>query len=226
MKLNYSRLLLAYLSILVPSDLYGAVDDFALVSPTDGDTRIVFTIDYSLGTHEGRILDAQGKVSYNFENQKLTQASFKVPISEIRTGDEERDCHMVEALGLDYSASEFPEEHVCSDKNTLPKEGGNSVRYPNIEFEVEKVEIKTEPFKKEKDGVLVVTGIWKIHGQDHKDTIQMTYTPTEDGFQLSGKTQLDTDDFGITVKSAKILFVTISTDDKVNIDLNLHFKKQ
>ncbi len=54
-----------------------------------------------------------------------------MPIAAMSTGSTTRDCHMREALGINYQGSRFPGDHVCVN-DQVPATGPDSVVFPDI----------------------------------------------------------------------------------------------
>jgi len=61
----------------------------------------------------------------------IAQGEFRVPIASMSTGSSTRDCHMREALGIDYAHSRFPTDHVCVN-DQLPSSGPDAAAFPEI----------------------------------------------------------------------------------------------
>ena len=90
-----------------------ALGTWAIVPQANGDVGMAFSLGWSLGTHEGRASRVTGSVQAQVEPFAIAQGEFRVPIAAMSTGSSTRDCHMREALGIDYARSQFPAEHVC-----------------------------------------------------------------------------------------------------------------
>ena len=97
-------------------------------------TGVTFSIPYTAGNHKGFARAIDGLVETD-DNDQLVSAQFTVPIESLTTSHKTRDCHMFEALGLDYSTSQFPEKHVCNSQNQLPLSGPNAITYPSLTFQ-------------------------------------------------------------------------------------------
>lgn len=182
--------------------------------PTLENASIQFFLPYTLGIHEGKVNQIEGKVVLDVNNLSEIKGEFSVPINSLTTGDRERDCHLQESLGLNYTVSDFPEKHVC-DHNQLPASGKNAVVYPIIHFKVLKTKVLPE------ENSIEVEGEWTIHGVTHADQIKMKMIPEGKNIRLKGETKFSLKNYGIVVKSAKVLFVTISVKDELRLVLNL-----
>lgn len=190
---------------------------YALVPQEKDSTGVTFSIPYSLGTHDGVAKKISGSVTLDLSQPKKVLGSFKVQIHDLQTGNTNQDCHLREALGIDYSKSNYPKEHVCSSDDKLPESGVDSVVYPNIEFKIKSFELKDKK-------VVAVTGAWEIHGVSQSTTIPIELIPEKTGFRLVGTTQISLASHQIEVKPAKIIFAKITVDDIVTVKFDLRFQ--
>jgi polyisoprenoid-binding protein YceI len=108
-----------------------APGSWAIVPHSNGNLGITFTLGWSLGTHEGQASRVTGAVQAQAEPFMIGQGEFRIPITAMSTGSVTRDCHMREALGINYSGSRFPADHVCVN-DQVPASGPDSVVYPDI----------------------------------------------------------------------------------------------
>lgn len=185
------------------------------VSGTSQDRpAVVFRVPYSSGVHEGRALAIEGAVVGDLSAPQSLKGEFKVPIASLLTGNASRDCHLREALGLDYSKSAYPREHVCGSENTLPGQGPDSIVYPEINFKLKSV-VQKGPEEAE------LSGEWTIHGKSRLSRFMVKTRYEGDKVRIRGDLSLSLRDFDIQVKPAKILFLTIKVDDKVDVALDL-----
>jgi polyisoprenoid-binding protein YceI len=165
---------------------------------------VKFTIPYTFGTHEGVSHIILGEVTIDTSNPSVSTGEFIVPINSFKTNDDERDCHLREALGLNYQ---------------------NSVIYPMINFKILSVtsqdSIKQIPLDRE--SMIDVEGQWTIHGITKQVKLPMKIIPNGKKFRTIGEFPFSLSDYNIIVKSNKILFVTIGVKDqlKVLIDFSL-----
>src|SRR5215471_21288056 len=93
-------------------------------------------IPYTFGTHQVAATQIEGQIELDSKSLDVRSGHLWVSISELKSDDPKRDCHMREALGLDYSRSRFPKEHVCDGQNRLPTSGNDAIVYPRIELRV------------------------------------------------------------------------------------------
>jgi len=207
--------------------------DYVLVRHEDGTTGVTFLIGYSAGTHHGRATDASGSAVLGIDPVQSVNAKFIVPIDSMTTGNEKRDCHMKQSLGLDYALSRFPREHVCNDQFRLPSTGPDSIAFPNIEFEL----LGWKPTSVDAPNTLVpgatlnvlARGRWTMHGQtkemvseEAQDMIPLQLSIAEgmtDVLRVKGSFMVSLNDYGIVVKP--LLLITTRDKAKVTLDLLL-----
>ena len=206
------------LFITVPA--LAAPQTFGVAARPDGSTGVVFRLPYTGGTHTGHARRILGGLQVDPGDLTKTTGHLIVPIASIVTGDLKRDCHMRESLGLDYSASKFPEEHVCDNNQQLQPTGPDSVVFPTIEFNLTGASAgRLQP------GVatpVTVHGRFFIHGIQRVLAIPATVTLTaQNQILVQAKGGLRLADFGIIVK--KFLFINVG--ESAQIDLNLLFAR-
>lgn len=177
------------------------------------DSKIDIRAKYTFGTHELATTQINGHVKE--ENGKFS-GNFVVPIKSIKEGRKTLECHLHEALGLDYDKSGYPEEHVCSKTDELPNYGPDSISFPDIRFQIDNVEQSEDSF--------LVTGQWTIHGISKTEKIEIKFQEIEPGLKkLQGKLKFNLKDYGVIVKKAFIISVNNEVD--VNLDLKLRKKE-
>ena len=192
----------------------------ALSAPTvfqplsEKNTGIHFTLPYSLGTHDGDVHVLKGGMTLDLASLSSSAGELHVPINSITTGNEERDCHLQESLGLDYQQSDYPKEHVCT-KNQLPASGKNAVSFPEIILKI------TSLKKQENNGFTEATGSWTIHGVTVPTRLSVKLTFEGSKLRIQGSQPFSLKAFGIQVKSAHVLFATISVEDQAKLDFNI-----
>ena len=210
--------LVAALGIVGPA--FAKVQIWRLAQGKDG-PGITTTLSYSMGTHDNRVTRAEGEVRLDPEAAEGLTGELRVPIEAIVSGDNERDCHMREALGLDYARSKFPGEHVCQD-DKLPKE---SIAFADIRLTLRAArapDVATLPAGKETP--IEVEATWTIHGVTRPARLHLTASPdagTPGAVRVRGMSLVPLKDFGVVVKSAKVLFATISVGPVVNVKFDL-----
>ncbi|MFN9066994.1 MAG: hypothetical protein ACK5V3_07185, partial [Bdellovibrionales bacterium] len=153
-------------------------------------------------------------------------------IESLTTSNKTRDCHMLEALGLNYNDSQFPERHVCNSQDQLPKTGPNSIAYPSIAFQFQN--FSQEPSVPLQVGVPTkarVRALLQIHGvtrQFNALPIQVTKT-TKQGqtfLRVQSQFQLSLQNFNIIVKPVKIGPFSFGVKDTLSVSLDLILKEQ
>lgn len=194
---------------------------------------IEFSVDYncvvSTCTHDGVGENVQGTVILSNEGE-FQGAQFSVKIDDLSTFNELRDCHMREALGLNYDLSQFPKDHVCQNDG-LPSTGPNSIAYPNVI-------VKFVRFVTPESGVLIRPGETKtrdivISLKIHNVTKEVVVNGAtleqkpDQSLVVKGQFSLDRRDFGIVVKPFSLGFTSITVDNliRVKINLNLFYSK-
>lgn len=190
---------------------------YRIVQSSGHGTGIEFHIPYSMGTHDGDAHEVTGTVTLDLSNPSTAKGGFKVPIGSLTTGDKSRDCHLLEAMGLDYTQSKYPNEHVCNGVDKIPSDPSNVIIYPDIEFKLKSIQMA--------DGKISnIDGEWIIRGVATPAHIPVKVTPDGQGFRVTGTSPISLSAHHIVVKSAKLLFVTISVEDTATVDLDLHFE--
>lgn len=187
---------------------------------------IHFQLPYSLGTVLGEVLIIGGKVTIDTENAALSNGTFKVPIDSLYTNKPMRDCHLREALGINYEESDFPKTHVCSEKFQIPFEGKNAIAYPLITLKILSLKNKEANNKKismDHETKVEVSGEWTIHGKTLPSIFELKILPTPNSksIKILGETIFSLKAFGIIVRPAKILLFPIKTEDQVRVSFNV-----
>ncbi len=195
---------------------------------------VTFQIGYSAGVHDGTTSEMTANVTLSQKNAIL-KGDFKIPISQISTGNSTRDCHMREALGINYTDSKFPTDHVCDSDNQLPQTGPDSIAYPEIRFKFTNVKKDSgtelpEVLEVGKAYKVAIQGQWIIHGQTvdlaanegtESIPVQVKLLDAEtQEIQVTGKFQISLKAFNIIVKPFKIAFIQSGVADNAKVTLN------
>lgn len=213
---------LSLLVLLVSTSVFAELKTFKLADKNG----VSFHLPYSLGVHDGEARIDKDHLSLDINNPTNSSGEFIVLIDNMTTGNPKRDCHMREALGLNYGQSDFPNEHVCDDKNQLPSTGKNAVIFPEIIFKILSLKSldKSKTILKDQETPIEVEGQWTIHGVSQKEKLQLKVIPEDGKFRIQGDTQFSIKAYNIVVKSAKVLFATISVKDQAKVNFNLLFE--
>jgi hypothetical protein len=176
--------------------------------------KIDITIGYTLGTHKLHSASLSGGLTQAGDSLESVSGELLVPIREIKEGSEKLECHLQSSLGIDYTKSRFPGEHVCDSDNRLPETGPDRIVYPNIELKIEKL-------KKVSEDLYEAEARWTIHGVSQKvPSLRMKLENRGDEIVSTGETQFRLSDFGIVVKRAFVISVSETTDMKWSITFN------
>ena len=184
---------------------------------------ITVSLHYTFGTHEVRALRAPGEVRFDPDAPEAVRGSLRVAIDALKSDNAERDCHMREALGLDYAGSRYPKDHVCAG-DAIP---AGMVAYPEIVLELQGA--RAPPVANlavGKETPISLEATWTLHGVRRPARLDLTLSraaQTPGALRIRGSSQIRLQDFGVVVKSATIVFVTSSVDEiaTVHFDLTL-----
>lgn len=177
--------------------------------------QVQFRVPYTMGTHEGRLTELSGRLLYDTKTDRLQEGHFRFKIADLKTGDRKKDCHLQEAMGINYNGSPYPDNHICDDKDQLAKE---AVTFPDVTFDIGTAATGKPTSANEVE--MEVSGRWKIHGQGKEITVPLQLTKSESGLTVKSSFPLSLKDFGIIVK--KFLFIAV--EDRVTVTLSLPFK--
>lgn len=186
-------------------------------------TGVKFFVPYTFGTHTGEARMFAGSMTLDNADPQSSRGEFSVPINSMTTDKAERDCHMMEALGLDYGEADFPEEHVCTDSYTLPATGKNAVKYPTILLKIHSVK-SLEPSKlihTDRETKIEVDGEWIIHGKSYQWKFPLSLTPDGEKFKVHGTVPFSLKNHDVIVKSQRVLFVDINVKDNIKVEFNM-----
>lgn len=222
---NSTLILLLSFSILTNAKVYSPQVQ------SGNQTGVTFSIPYTAGNHEGYARKIDGLVETD-ENDQLISAQFIVPIESLTTSNKTRDCHMFEALGLDYTISQFPEQHVCNSQDLLPRTGSNSIAYPNIAFQFQN--FSQEPTVPLQVGVPTkarVKAVLQIHGVTRQlNSLPIMVTKSirqgQAVLRIQSQFQLSIQDYKIIVKPVRIGPFSFGVKDTLSVSLNIVLKEQ
>lgn len=211
------------LAVLVSAPAMGEPRIYRVASPSEG-SKAEAVVVYSLGSHTQVAQEIRGEVTLDPATLASGSGAVVVPLSGIRGDGGTRDCHMREALGLDYAAGgRFPGEHVCDGQDRLPASGPESVAFPDIRLEL----LGARPLD---DLSLLASGQpvrvevdvrWTLHGvsREKKELVRVLRDGT--GLRARSRSTVVLAEFGVVVKSTKVLFAEIKVGDAVTVTYDL-----
>lgn len=212
-----------FFSALLPLVALGEPRTYRVAPAAEG-SKAEAVVVYSLGTHTQVAQDIRGEVTLDPTTLSGGSGTVVVPIAGIRGDGSTRDCHMREALGLDYAAGgRFPKEHVCDGENRLPTSGPESIAFPDIRLEV----LGARPLD---DLSLLDSGKpvrveldarWTIHGVTRQQKELTRVVREGDGLHVRGRSTVVLADYGIVVKATKVVFAEIKVGDAVTVTYDL-----
>lgn len=211
--------IICLLLLIISNSSFGEIKEYKLVEKTG----VTFHLPYTLGTHDGEVRIGKDHLNMDLTNPINSSGEFIVSIDSMTTGDSKRDCHMREALGLNYEQSDFPKEHVCNENNQLPLTGKNAVVFPEIIYKILSLKSldKSGTIHADMETLVEVEGQWTIHGVNQKEKMLLKMTPENGKFRIQGETQFSLKSYNVVVKSAKVLFITIEVKDHAKVNFNL-----
>jgi hypothetical protein len=212
-----------FLLVLIPLAALGEPRTYRVATVAEGSKAEAIVV-YSLGNHTQTAQEIRGEVTLDTTTLSGGSGTVVVPIAAIHGDGSTRDCHMREALGLDYTAGgRFPKEHVCDDKNRLPASGPESVAFPDIRLEILGARPLDElsllgsgkPVRVELDAR------WTVHGVT-KQQKELTRVVREgNDLHARGRSTIVLADHGVVVKATKVLFAEITVGSAVTVTYDL-----
>jgi polyisoprenoid-binding protein YceI len=206
---------LALLSTLSPLPARAAPEAYGIRLAGNG---LVIDVPYTLGTHHEHVTAVEGTVRVDPQTFRLERGRLVLPLAGLRSDDPKRGCHLREALGLDYARSRYPREHVCDDRNHLPASGPDAIAFPEVVLELTQGEpAAAAPGA---DSEVEVAGTLTVHGVSRPVKLHLAAArPASDPgmLRVRGRVPLRLADFGVKVKSAGVLFVSIAVKDEVTV---------
>ena len=207
---------LAVLSALSPAPARAAPETFSVRLPRDG---LVVDVPYTMGTHHEHVTAVDGTVRLDPEALRLERGRLVVPLAGFRSDDAKRGCHLREALGLDYARSRYPGDHVCDGQNHLPASGPDAIAFPEVVLELSQGGPAGGAA-----GRVEVEGTLTVHGVSRPVRFQLAVSrdaAAPGTLRVRGRVPLRLADFGVEVKPAKVLFVSISVGEQVTVAVDL-----
>ena len=216
--MRYVRLML--LAALGAPGAGAEVQTYRVAPRLDG-PGIEISVPYTLGVHSESVRRISGEVRLDPAAPVGASGTFSVPIDAIASDQAERDCHMREALGLDYSRSRYPKDHVCND-DRLP---AGSVAFPEIVLRIDRAAAPALASAPPGTEVPVsADATWTIHGITRPARLQLSASREQTppgSLRIRGSSTIRLADFDVVVKSAGALFVTVSVGDSANLKMDL-----
>lgn len=185
------------------------------------DPGLSFSLGYTFGTHEARATRASGEVVFDPGAPQDLSGVLRVRIDDLRSDSGTRDCHMREALGLDYARSPYPREHLC-DGDSLP---AGKISYPDVALEIHSAAAPPLALlRADRETPIGLRAVWTLHGVTRPADLQLTASrdaAAPDAVRIRGTARLRLADFGVVVKSARVLFVESSVDEVVTVHVDV-----
>ncbi len=212
-----------WLALFVPALAAAEPRTFRVAPPAEG-SKAEAVVVYSLGTHTQTAQEIRGEVTLDPSTLASASGAVVVPLAGIKGDGGTRDCHMREALGLDYAVGgRFPKEHVCDGQDRLPASGPESVAFPDIRLEL----VGARPLD---DLALLEAGKpvrvelevrWILHGVTHAARELTRVLREGTGLRVRGRSTVVLADHGVVVRPTKVLFAEIKVGDAVTVTYNL-----
>lgn len=178
-------------------------------------------VKYTFGTYNIPNTQAAGFMNLDQSQEstvKLKSAEVSFLIAGFKSNDRTLDCHLQESLGLDYTQSDFPDSHVCT-QDWLPSEGKNAVVYERIQFKtLDALNVDLSKLT-DQETLIEVPGAWTLHGVRREAPVQIKIQRNSKGYRVHGKQTFSLKDFGIVVKK----FLFISVQDQIEAEWDIQF---
>jgi hypothetical protein len=211
------------LAVLLPVAAFAEPRTYRVAPPAEGSKAEAIVV-YSFGSHTQVAQDIRGEVTLDPATLAGGSGSVVVPIAGIHGDGGTRDCHMREALGIDYGAGgRFPKEHVCDEQNRLPASGPDSVAFPDIRLEILGARPLDELSLLEsgKPVRVELDARWTVHGVARQQKELTRVVREGDGLHARGRSTVVLADYGIVVKATKVVFAEIKVGDAVTVTYDL-----
>ena len=205
---------LALVSSLSPGPARAVSGAYGVRLPAEG---LVIDVPYTMGTHHEHVAEVHGTLRADPVTLRLEGGRLVIPLAGFRSDDPKRGCHLREALGLDYARSRFPREHVCDDRNQLPASGPDAIAFPEVVLELRQ---GGPAAASHEAGEVEVEGTLTLHGVTRPVKLHLVATRAESApgmLRVRGRVPIRLADFGVAVKPAKVLFVSIAVGDEVTV---------
>jgi hypothetical protein len=211
------------LAAQLPVAAFAEPRTYRVAPPAEG-SKAEAVVVYSLGTHTQMAQDIRGEVTLDPATLAGGSGSVVVPIGGIHGDGSTRDCHMREALGLDYAAGgRFPRDHVCDGQNHLPASGPESVAFPDVRLDLLGARPLDELSLLESGKpVRVELDVrWTVHGVAKQQKELTRVLRDGNGLRARGRSTVVLADHGVVVKATKVLFAEITVGNAVTVTYDL-----
>jgi len=227
------RLCVALIAVLVATSgataQPSASSTWTIVPSQAGDPGLTFSLKWTLGTHQGKASRVTGSLEAQPDPLVIAGGEFRVPISAMTTGSVTRDCHMREALGIDYIHSHFPADHVCVN-DEVPASGPDSVVFPEIVIRIKNPQPASAPARTAAPALAPAQPVdvtvpleFSVHGVTRTVSAPLRLQwMRPDVVQAQSEFDLKLADFGIVVIMPRLM----SVDDHVRVKLNVLLARQ
>lgn len=200
--------------LALTSTLFYSVVSQASNYVPDVGSSLNFAIKYSLGTHKGIATSFKGLVDIEPNTMTLRAGTISFDVTSLNSGNATRDCHIAEAVGLNYKTSDYPADHVCDSNNKIPTTGKNAIAYPTVNFSIVSATLKAT--------AAVVKATFTMHGVSKTMDIPATVTKEGNKIRVISSFPLMMSAFGIETKP----FLGVKVKDQADITVNLLLKPQ
>jgi hypothetical protein len=211
------------LAVLLPVAALGEPRTYRVAPVSEGSKAEAIVV-FSLGSHTQTAQEIRGEVTLDTATLTGGSGSVVVPLAGIHGDGSTRDCHMREALGLDYTAGgRFPKEHVCDDQNRLPASGPESIAFPDIRLEI----LGARPLddlsllESGKPVRVELDARWTVHGMTKQQKELTRVVREANGLHARGRSTVVLADHGVVVKPVKVLFAEITIGNAVTVTYDL-----
>src|SRR5262249_19199342 len=208
---------------LLPTVVAAEPRNYRVGSPAEG-SKAEAVVVYSLGSHTQTAQEIRGEVTADPTTLASVSGTVVIPLAGIRGDGGTRDCHMREALGLDYGAGgRFPAEHVCDANNQVPSSGPDAIAFPDIQMEL----LSARPLDDlsllgQGQPVRVELQVkWTIHGVTHTQKELTRVLRDGNGLHARGRSTIVLQDFHVVTKPVKVLFAEVKVGDAVTVTYDL-----
>jgi len=182
---------------------------------------IEFTVPYGpfgLFSHEGKAELDRASLLIDSENLLSMTGEFSVTLAGMSMSSKEKNCHMRESLGLNYSVSDFPAKHICDENGELPKTGKNAIVYPEILFRILSIKNISQA---DNEATFEVEGQWTIHGISRKQILPIKLSPDKEKMRISTIAKFRLSDYGLKIIPVSVFLLPLKVTEPITVEINL-----